>query len=194
MPDKQKRSGSVPRRTFASPFDNSASSRPSSASRASGRGVDGRHDDAASRRLTPGSRHSPSRQQEQQQFQQQAQRQQQRQRQSQQQHRRPSRPPGNATPTSGVPRLPPPPPSSPTRVRPSGYDWHVGGRTKELRTRCIARKFLFLWRHRTYGRVTPSEARRFYSDKIVRRCARGWLAYRDRFSTLLNFFFRHSHC
>ena len=63
-------------------------------------------------------------------------------------------------------RRPPPPP---------GYDWHIGGRMKELRTRFLARKFLFLWRRRVFGRMTPSEADEFYRRKIVRRCAQGEL-------------------
>ena len=63
-------------------------------------------------------------------------------------------------------RRPPPPP---------GYDWHIGGRMKELRTRFLARKFLFLWQRRIFGRMTPSEADEFYRRKIVRRCAQGEL-------------------
>ena len=61
---------------------------------------------------------------------------------------------------------------SPTR-RPPGYTWHVGGRTKELRTRFIARKFFHLWRIRTFGRVAPRDADEFYRRKIVRLCMKG---------------------
>ncbi|XP_037535711.1 protein SFI1 homolog [Nematolebias whitei] len=55
-----------------------------------------------------------------------------------------------------------------------GYNWNKGGRLKELRIRHLARKFLKLWMHRTFGRVLPQEARVHYTWTVLRRAFEGW--------------------
>ncbi|XP_038947927.1 protein SFI1 homolog isoform X2 [Rattus norvegicus] len=47
-------------------------------------------------------------------------------------------------------------------------------RLRELRVRCVARKFLYLWMRVTFGRVTPSRARFFHEQKILRKVFGEW--------------------
>nr|KAF6312216.1 SFI1 centrin binding protein [Pipistrellus kuhlii] len=56
---------------------------------------------------------------------------------------------------------------------------HAGtqrGRLKELRIRCVARKFLYLWIRKTFGRVFPSKARCYYKQRVLRKVFEEWKA------------------
>nr|KAF6404088.1 SFI1 centrin binding protein [Molossus molossus] len=48
------------------------------------------------------------------------------------------------------------------------------GRLRELRIRCVARKFLYLWIRKTFGRVFPSKARFYYKQRILRKVFEEW--------------------
>ncbi|XP_057600360.1 protein SFI1 homolog isoform X3 [Hippopotamus amphibius kiboko] len=48
------------------------------------------------------------------------------------------------------------------------------GRLRELRIRCVARKFLYLWIRMTFGRVFPSKARLYYEQRILRKVFEEW--------------------
>ncbi|XP_043977143.1 protein SFI1 homolog isoform X3 [Gambusia affinis] len=55
-----------------------------------------------------------------------------------------------------------------------GYNWNKGGRLKELRIRHLARKFLKIWMHNTFGRVLPLQARSHYIRGLLRRAFETW--------------------
>ncbi|KAF6082908.1 SFI1 centrin binding protein [Phyllostomus discolor] len=48
------------------------------------------------------------------------------------------------------------------------------GRLRELRVRCVTRKFLYLWIRKTFGRVFPSKARFHYRQRILRKAFEEW--------------------
>ncbi|XP_019498610.1 PREDICTED: protein SFI1 homolog isoform X4 [Hipposideros armiger] len=48
------------------------------------------------------------------------------------------------------------------------------GRLRELHTRCVARKFLYLWIRKTFGRVFPSKARFYYEQRLLRNIFEEW--------------------
>ncbi|XP_053525766.1 protein SFI1 homolog isoform X2 [Artibeus jamaicensis] len=48
------------------------------------------------------------------------------------------------------------------------------GRLRELRIRCVTRKFLYLWIRKTFGRVFPSKARFHYRQRILRKAFEEW--------------------
>ncbi|KAM5238858.1 protein SFI1 homolog [Ctenodactylus gundi] len=64
-------------------------------------------------------------------------------------------------------------PSHPVRY-PASHTWTRRGRLRELRIRCVARKFLYLWIQTTFGRVFPSKARFYYEQRMLRRVFEGW--------------------
>nr|XP_036849162.1 protein SFI1 homolog isoform X2 [Manis javanica] len=56
----------------------------------------------------------------------------------------------------------------------ASHAWTRGGRLRELRIRCVARKFLYLWIRMTFGRVFPSKARHYYEQRILRKVFEEW--------------------
>ncbi|XP_072911743.1 protein SFI1 homolog isoform X1 [Hemitrygon akajei] len=54
------------------------------------------------------------------------------------------------------------------------YNWRRGGRLKELRIRHLARKFLYLWVCKTFGRILPSKARSHYCHALLNKTFDGW--------------------
>ncbi|XP_036617204.1 protein SFI1 homolog [Trichosurus vulpecula] len=54
------------------------------------------------------------------------------------------------------------------------YAWNRGGRLRELRIRCLARKFFFLWAAQTFGRVLPSRARHHYERRLLQKTFEDW--------------------
>ncbi|CAH6986344.1 protein SFI1 homolog [Phodopus roborovskii] len=59
------------------------------------------------------------------------------------------------------------------RSSPASHNW-ARYRLRELRSRCVARKFLYLWIRVTFGRVTPSRARFFHEQRILRKVFGEW--------------------
>ncbi|XP_027002240.1 protein SFI1 homolog isoform X1 [Tachysurus fulvidraco] len=55
-----------------------------------------------------------------------------------------------------------------------GYTWNMGGRLKELRIRHLARKFLHLWIQKTFGKITPSQARSHHRKVVLRKVLGVW--------------------
>ncbi|XP_047203965.1 protein SFI1 homolog isoform X3 [Girardinichthys multiradiatus] len=55
-----------------------------------------------------------------------------------------------------------------------GYNWNKGGRLKELRIRHLARKFLKIWMHNTFGRALTLDASCHYSRGVLRRAFERW--------------------
>ncbi|XP_033089190.1 protein SFI1 homolog isoform X5 [Trachypithecus francoisi] len=47
-------------------------------------------------------------------------------------------------------------------------------RLRELRIRCMARKFLYLWIRMTFGRIFPSKARFYYEQRLLRKVFEEW--------------------
>ncbi|XP_006869370.1 PREDICTED: protein SFI1 homolog [Chrysochloris asiatica] len=52
--------------------------------------------------------------------------------------------------------------------------WTRRRRLKELRLRCMARKFLYLWIRKTFGRVFPSKARFYHEQRILKKVFGEW--------------------
>ncbi|XP_031298981.2 protein SFI1 homolog isoform X2 [Camelus dromedarius] len=52
--------------------------------------------------------------------------------------------------------------------------WNRRGRLRELRIRCVARKFIYLWIRITFGRVFPSKARSYYEQRLLRKVFEEW--------------------
>lgn len=55
----------------------------------------------------------------------------------------------------------------------ASQNW-VQHRLRELCSRCVARKFLYLWIRMTFGRVTPSRARFFHERRILQKVFGEW--------------------
>ena len=50
------------------------------------------------------------------------------------------------------------------------YTWNRGGRLKEIRIRCMARKFAHKWIQQTWGgKVNPEKAKKHYENNLKRR-------------------------
>ncbi|XP_074177270.1 protein SFI1 homolog isoform X1 [Rhinolophus sinicus] len=63
--------------------------------------------------------------------------------------------------------------SHPVQYRASHARTHRG-RLRELHIRCVARKFLYLWIRKTFGRVFPSKARFYYEQRLLRKVFEEW--------------------
>ncbi|XP_074062508.1 protein SFI1 homolog [Macrotis lagotis] len=67
---------------------------------------------------------------------------------------------------------------APSKGRPlpnqSAYTWNRRGRLRELRIRCLARKFFFLWARQSFGRVLPSRARYHYERRLLQTTFEEW--------------------
>ncbi|XP_047552853.1 protein SFI1 homolog isoform X8 [Lutra lutra] len=57
---------------------------------------------------------------------------------------------------------------------PASHGWTRRNRLRELRIRCVTRKFLYLWIRMTFGRVFPSKARFYYEQRILRKTFEEW--------------------
>ncbi|XP_060048748.1 protein SFI1 homolog isoform X4 [Erinaceus europaeus] len=66
------------------------------------------------------------------------------------------------------------PRSSAVAQRPACPVWPRRARVRELRVRCVARKFLYLWIRKTFGRVPPSKARCYYEQRLLRKVFEEW--------------------
>ncbi|XP_077385799.1 uncharacterized protein sfi1 isoform X2 [Festucalex cinctus] len=55
-----------------------------------------------------------------------------------------------------------------------GYSWDKCGRIQELRIRHLARKFLKIWRQKTFGRILPHKAKCHYDSVLLRKTFEGW--------------------
>ncbi|XP_048199295.1 protein SFI1 homolog isoform X2 [Perognathus longimembris pacificus] len=52
--------------------------------------------------------------------------------------------------------------------------WTQQSRLRELRIRCVARKFLYLWIRMTFGRVFPSKARFYHEHRMLQKVFGEW--------------------
>ncbi|XP_042638645.1 protein SFI1 homolog [Orycteropus afer afer] len=66
-----------------------------------------------------------------------------------------------------------PSPSHPVQ-RYASHTWNRRGRLRELRIRCVARKFLYLWIRKTFGRVFPAKARFYYKQRVLQKVFGEW--------------------
>ncbi|XP_051829131.1 protein SFI1 homolog [Antechinus flavipes] len=87
---------------------------------------------------------------------------------------------GSKARSSSAPQAPKGPrsrgPSGPGRPTPGqlARAWNRGGRLRELRARCLARKFFLLWAQRTFGRVSPFRARNHYERRLLQKTFGEW--------------------
>ncbi|XP_008564647.1 PREDICTED: protein SFI1 homolog isoform X3 [Galeopterus variegatus] len=56
----------------------------------------------------------------------------------------------------------------------ASHTWTRRGQLRELRIRCMARKFLYLWIRMTFGRVFPSKARLYYEQRTLCKVFEEW--------------------
>ncbi|CAL1530935.1 unnamed protein product [Lymnaea stagnalis] len=55
-----------------------------------------------------------------------------------------------------------------------GYTWSMGGRIKELRIRCIARKHIYIWRKKVFGRVPLALAQQHHEMRLMQKAFNEW--------------------